>query len=299
MSPKDNLRLTNQRHKFSVIWPEKPAVRSPRHFDVGLVILAFDRPRELRWMLRSLAASELGNTVIAIVDDTSTDPETLALIRDFDPGVPVVRLRRLIRRQGRAGFNLLVTWSLLLENLDCDFLSMLDSDVLVKHDWLQRLRALHAEMEKRHPMFILSGFHGVYHSNLVQQHQNYRRVDSIGGVSLFFRRQLYSQLVREALYNCNHDLALNILCRKRGIPIFTTKPSRVQHVGLLGRTSYGLLRFDWAPDYWLPESLSELVRFCYKLGWKLRLRSLWNSLRKRPFKKAKAKNIPEDSKNRR
>ena len=300
MSPKDNLKLANQRREFSVIWPEELAGRSPRHFDVGLVILAFNRPRELGWMLRSLAASELGNTVIAIVDDTSTDPEILALIRDFDPGVPVIRLRRLVRGKRRAGINLLVAWSLLLKDLDCDFLGMLDSDVLVKHDWLQRLRALHTEMEKRHPIFLLSGFHGVYHSHLVQQHRNYRRVGSIAGVSLFFRRQLYSQLVwKPLLYDQNHDLALNILCLDRGIPMFTTKPSRVQHVGLKGLTSSGLLRFDWAPDYWLPESLSELIRFCYKLGWKLRLHPRWSSLRKRLFKKAKAKNIPEESKNRR
>lgn len=198
----------------------------------GIVITTFNRPEYLRQLLSSLTGVK---AEILIVDDASTDKETLALIKPY---------RRIIKQTNtgvsdsvRIGFEELFK--------TCDVVMNLDSDAIVRPDFIEVLLNLH----RRFPSHIITGFNcktrnanGTERHRLIEQHSDYNLKATVGGINLLFSKETYNLYAKPALEqtakggNWDHEC-----CKRSKLPIVSADPSVIQHIGMkssLGHTTH-------------------------------------------------------------
>ena len=244
----------DSRH-FEIIEPQTP---DRDRFEIGIVIMTWNRPHYVVRCFDSLARSRLRNTVVAIVDDGSDDPDTLDLIREFDlPGTPVVRLMISVHEQFLLHENLRLGWDYLIDRWHCRYLTNLDSDAVVIPDWLQRLRDLYLRHRDCHPHLIASGFNGAIYHRARSVHEDYVVKPTLSGLNMFFDRAAYDDFLRDAL-RPHWDAMVVAAMKKRSAEFLVTRPSVVQHIGLRGLFSSGWSNSDFAIDF--PASTTWLLR---------------------------------------
>ena len=223
------------------------------HFGVGLVIPVWNRPAYLARTLASLRASALDDVIVVLADDASDAPRTLTLLKHHGlPDLPVLCISRRRRAGLKIHENLRHSWDYLAEEYSCDYLAVLDSDMQVRPHWLAKLRAAHEAAAQKYPRLLLTGFNAPQHP-VLHYDDTYCLKESIGGGCVFFDRALYRGLVRPCLVpahaGLHWDWSLVQLCRSMNIPLLSTCPSVVQHIGRRGIWSRGWRYYDWAPDY--------------------------------------------------
>lgn len=198
---------------------------------IGICLTTYNRPHYLRQTLDSLAAADLRGAQVLIVDDCSTDIETLKMLVDYRS---VGTNRNVsIRHTLQIGFDQLISEG-------CEVLVNLDADVIVSPDFLQVLMELHNAFPDR----IVSGFNtltknrkGIPRHPAVESHQGYVIKHSIGGVNMVISADTYQDIVRPALLlsQKNRGDWDTIACRMsmaQGKPIVVSSPSVVQHIGI-------------------------------------------------------------------
>ncbi len=199
---------------------------------IGLCITTFNRPAYLRQTLETISLADLDGVQIVIVDDCSTDLETIKQIYAF----PAVKLtpekNSSIRNTLRMGLDYL------FQN-GCDIAINLDSDVLVRKDFIRVLVNLH----KRFPCHLITGFNslgktlkGTFRHPVIESGEGYNTKASIGGINLLLTKETYNQFVRPALLSTakaggQWDKEASLLSEKAGKPIYCAVPSVVQHIG--------------------------------------------------------------------
>jgi glycosyltransferase involved in cell wall biosynthesis len=109
---------------------------------LGLVLPVFNRPDQLRECLKSVSESIFpSETVLILINDGSTDPETENLWKGFNlEGVQIIRL---IQPNKGIRDTLQIGWDMCIA-MGCDVLTNLDSDAIVKPDvWGQAFDKTH------------------------------------------------------------------------------------------------------------------------------------------------------------
>jgi glycosyltransferase involved in cell wall biosynthesis len=241
--------------QVEIIEPQTP---DRDRFEIGIVIMTWNRPRYLERCLASLARSRLRDTVVAIVDDGSDDPNTLDLIRDFDlPGVPVARLMIGVHEHFLLHENLRLGWDYLIDRWRGRYLANLDSDAIVVPEWLERLRDLYLQHRDGNPHLIVSGFNGAVYHPARSVHEDHVVKPTLSGLNMFFDRAAYDDFVRDALQPY-WDWQVVKAMQKRSAEFLVTRPSVVQHIGLRGLFSSGWSNSDFALDF--PGSPTWLLR---------------------------------------
>ena len=224
-------------------------------FKFGILICCYNRPEYLEKTLASLKNTDLKETIIYIIDDNSTDTKTVKLINDFD----ILNVKIIKERNDK---NLGITKSLekgftYLNNC-CEFITNLDSDVILKKNWLEQLYKVYIEGKIKFPdakNFIVTGFNCT--SSCLHKIENtydaFYTKKTLGGINTFFHNSFskeYIQILKESSGNKNHgwDWNLSYYCQKNNVPILVTKPSVVQHIGFNGLNSKNK-RVDIAEDF--------------------------------------------------
>ena len=259
------IQLEPEADAISPEWFKSPAHKVPNA--VGIVIAAYNRSHYLELTLNTLKASQLDNVVICLIDDASQNPKTIHLIQQFEQ--EGVSIYKIFKSQNRGiSHSLRLAWDFLAPH--CRYLCNLDSDTLVKPNWLSTLKHLHEQYALEYPQHkvIATGFHTSNHKTL-KQTEAYRVKQTIGGVNLFFQTALYKRYVREALtdaelwdfstieklYHWPTGTARNVQQGNQKPPavpetaaILCTRPSVIQHLGAEGYHG-SLYNFDVAEDY--------------------------------------------------
>jgi glycosyltransferase involved in cell wall biosynthesis len=247
---------------------------------IGLLITTFNRPEYLRQTLDSLKRADLHGAQILIVDDCSRDNETLRLI---NPYKKIRNYKNLsIRYSIQIGFDYLIKQG-------CDTLVNLDSDAIVRCDFLTRL----LELYKRFPDRIISGFNtlsrsrtGILRHPVIKQGNGYVEKESIGGINMLMSVKTYYEIVKPALLESQQtkDHWDKIACRiskEQGKTIIVSSPSVIQHIGIssaMGHRDNPDVAQDFIPDYKeklciiQPHGLGDVI-FCQTL-----VRSLGDSI---------------------
>jgi len=200
----------------------------------GLLITTFNRPEYLSECLdsvRNIVQFEGDELLILIVDDASTDPETLSLIADFQVPYAEVRKMRLPQNKGishalRIGFNYLFA-------LGCQNVINLDADAIVKPEFIEVLTRL----KSLYPNYIISGFNtqsvdpktGCVRHKTVSSFGDNCLKKSIGGINMLIDEKQYKTIVLAALKMPGH-WDWNVCKRTDGFIVST--PSVVQHIGI-------------------------------------------------------------------
>jgi glycosyltransferase involved in cell wall biosynthesis len=247
---------------------------------IGLLITTFNRPEYLRQTLESLKRADLHGAQILIVDDCSRDNETLRLIN------PYKKIRNhknlTIRYSVQIGFDYLIKQG-------CDTLINLDSDAIVRCDFLTRL----LELYKQFPDRIISGFNtlsksrtGIVRHPVIKQGSGFVEKASIGGINMLMSVNTYRSIVLPALLESQRtkDHWDKIACRmsnEQGKTIIVSSPSFIQHIGInsaMGHRDNPDVAQDFIPDYKeklciiQPHGLGDVI-FCQTL-----VRSLGDSI---------------------
>lgn len=199
--------------------------------NVGIIIPCYNRPEYLKRCLESVVASDLtfAKGVIA-VNDASTDPEVhYTLLPYMGIWIPFLVRGHYINKGIK---------QVLLENIDSyfsdgfDIVVTLDSDAIVKPNWLQVLLKLKAY----HPNHIVSGFNsmntnkdGSLRNPIIEEYADYYLKKHCNGINMCMNKYDYETHIRPALQKPgNWDFNST---NKNGFII--SKPSVVQHIGLV------------------------------------------------------------------
>lgn len=213
----------------------------------------FERHAIAESSLASVRESFLPEDLLfVLIDDGSNSPLDLKLEHDHI----------LIRKGQNYGIShsLSLGWDI-LHAMGVEYMTNLDSDVIVSRNWLSRL---FQTLKSTDGEAIVTGFNGSYHKEKLATKDNLVEKESIGGINLFFERDMY-KTVRKSLTTCDNvpssldeaigcigaygknpklhkemngwDWGLMSLCAEKGLKTLCCKPSVVQHIGNVGMTS--------------------------------------------------------------
>tara|TARA_B100000963_G_scaffold293748_1_gene264213 strand:+ start:1 stop:807 length:807 start_codon:yes stop_codon:yes gene_type:complete len=233
-----------------------------KQYKYGILICCHNRPEFLKKTLESLKQTnkeDLNQSILYIIDDCSDDKETTKMIEEYDikslEGVNDLefKMNRNMKNMGIAkslekGFTYLYP--------KCEYLTNIDSDVLVKPNWLSKLQEVYerSNREKNDGNGVLvSGFNCTPPNcdhKIVSTNDLYHVKKSIGGINTFFHRDMYNDYIN-VIGNNNKlwDWRLCEHCEHNNIPIIVSNPSVIQHIGFTGLNSHGKNRYDYADDF--------------------------------------------------
>ena len=198
---------------------------------IGIVIPVYNRPDYLRRCLASVKDSRIPQgTEIVIVDDCSNDTDTIGLLNSFSIGV-------VLRNETNYGvcYSLKVGIEKLIGS-GCEMIINLDSDAIVRHDWIEKILTL----KERFPHRIITGFNcltknrnGTERHAIIEWGEGWNRKKSVGGLNMCFDLKQYHDWILPALEKgakrlCNWDAEA---CINSGGAVCTV-PSVVQHIGI-------------------------------------------------------------------
>lgn len=206
-------------------------------YKIGIVITAYNRPEYLNECLDSLFRSDIHDDIdVVIIDDYSDNKKTLEILDSF-ARKKIVTIYRNEKNNGIC-YSLKKGFDILLQR-GCDILINLDSDSLVRNDFLDVLIKLKTD----HPKNIVTGFHSINKNKdgsdrhpILLQGNGYCTKRSVGGINFCIDKYLYEKYVKPALTICylnggNWDHQACIASEKDGNNIVCSVPSVVQHIG--------------------------------------------------------------------
>lgn len=203
-----------------------------RHFKVTLGITTHNRIGTLKRMIESLYASNLKDIdyTIRIFDDCSEQYGTEELQQMFPEEV-------VVHRHGwnhGADYNMGFMYRSFLET-DDEILFNCDSDLIFSRNWLQKGLALIEKTEG-----ILSLFNSSSHETAAEIGDELCIKNSVGNAGTLMRRDAV-RLICDNISEEESYLALDVnwsnLFHAKGIKLYATKESLVQHTGIYGFNS--------------------------------------------------------------
>lgn len=249
-----------------------PDASLPTTQKTGIVIMVHNRPEYVRLCFESVRKSDLSDVVFVVFDDASDNAATKKLIEDFSiPGIPVVKISLSQHKRFNIHENLKFAFDWLLMKYRCTHLGVLDSDTLVKPNWLRSMRALLRLGKVRHGQCIVSGFNCWAKHRGFPQYDHYILTQRVGGASMLFEACLYERM-RPCLVPYWDDQIIRSL--GASVAFLISRPSLVQHVGKTGLFSSRERYMDTAKDFY---------PFTQKIQWGLYLRYLWGWYFTMPF----------------
>lgn len=222
---------------------------------VGIVVATFNRPDYLKTTLDSLSESNLKDCLLCLIDDNSSNKENWKLIQTYKHrDCEVIK----IRNDNNLGirYSLKKGWDLLAPK--CKYLCNIDSDVIVKKNWISKLIELEfdARLELNTEMVLVSGFNCVKSCNhyIKKSYSKFNLKNTIGGINMFFNQKTYKNVLLPVLSHGRPNMGWDWeVCKKARYnicPIVVTKPSVIQHIGISGLNSTTKKRrYDIAEDF--------------------------------------------------
>jgi len=223
---------------------ENESALSSGSFRLGVVIPTFNRPEYLKYTLYAISQSDLSGCpiVFLLFDDTSA-PDTVALIRGFNlgPTIPIIKIftnRINLTKQNKytilpgSAFPFTIRYGCdILFQLGCEYVMNSDSDAMVCHDWLSIVTRTLDKIKDKY--FILSGFlsQETYHP-VIEDGPYYAKLGSLGGISMTFNKTTFYDLMYDSIYDYSFDWIISYKFKQCQYPIYLTKPSIVQHIGV-------------------------------------------------------------------
>ena len=224
------------------------------NFEVGLVISTYNRPYYLWKTLRCLKKTlHARNVVIVVVDDASKSRITLNLIsRLARSNLAVTTIIKQEHEGCGIRDSLRTGWDFLLKNHSPRYLCNIDSDVLMKPGWLEKIQNLYICQRALLGPLLVTGFNADNHP-VLEEREDYVIKETIGGLNMFFDVDFYQETIRPNLFfdagnQPGWDWKVVHAIHKKGYPILCTRPSVLQHIGRYGffsRPSH----YDQASDY--------------------------------------------------
>lgn len=174
------------------------------------------------------------------------DAKAEELVRHWHPAnVPVVKIFK--KRHANMFDSYRHGFRMLAECFACEYFVCLDSDTLVKANWLQELLRLHETFQNPERPLLVSGFHTKAHKTIIEG-QDHHQKRSVGGANLLFNKSVWQNWVEPSLTSLYWDVELGKKILKSKGRLIVSKPSVVAHIGKRGVWS-SWLNVDRAADF--------------------------------------------------
>jgi hypothetical protein len=203
-------------------------------------------PGQVLYVKKTAVSFPFRQALLRWLSDAAPEPAATEIVRSWTcPRVPVVKI---FKAQHASMFDSLAHGlRLMIAGFQCRTLVCLDSDALVKVEWLEVLRDLYRRLQEQHKPLIVSGFHTASHPTLSDR-ADHRFKSSLGGINLFFDLATWKSAVEPNLNGHGWDHKVSRSVTEQGGALVTTRPSVVQHIGRWGVWS-SPLRYDRAEDF--------------------------------------------------
>ena len=234
-----------------------------KQYRIGIVIMTYNRAAVVKKCFKSLKKTRLKDVIIAIVDDASSEFETVQLVKDFSmKDVPVVKIFVKEHKRFNIHENLGLAADLLFEDYQCEYLTVLDSDTLQKPEWLEKVYELYQLGKEKYESIIVSGFNASISHVPINRYSTYLVKLTVGGINMFFDRALYHNLIRKNLRPYWDSKVCESMAKEASI-ILVTSPSVIQHIGKTGLFGQGYWRHDFSLDYSLGSRIKYFPSHAY------------------------------------
>ena len=209
----------------------------------AIVIPIYNRPEYVKRCFESLDKLTVKPDIFVLVDDCS-DSETAAIISDFQS--KDVDSRTVATQVKNKGVReaLLFGIETAFKTLSADLIINLDSDAIVKPNFIERLVGLHRSNNN-----IITGFNCETKANpATNTYHNYVYKNFGNGINMCFNKSQYEKYIKPSLLKeGNWDYNTSLACQSDKVPFIVTVPSCVQHIGL--KSSMGHVGADVAHDF--------------------------------------------------
>lgn len=211
-----------------------------------LVIPCYNRPQYLQKTLDTLAKAVDKKVMVILADDNSTDRAVDDICKKFIRKAACVTYHWKYPNVGVA-YNMMrgIEGALRLSSIkSVDSITTLDSDFMVKPEFLCRLRDLLAK--EGSPDTIITGFNATSHPILTQM-DGYAIKRSIGGGNICLTLEAYHKHLKPVLKNSMWDWNMCISVSRAQGRLLCVTPSVCQHIGIVSLMNHA--RADIAMDY--------------------------------------------------
>ena len=206
---------------------------------VAIIIATYNRPEYLEKCLNSLEKTFLKkDTLIYIVDDHSSDNETIELIKNFEK--PNCLVKRVFKEENTGIQNSLLTSIDYCFDNGYDYFIILNSDMIV-NNYFYDMMVYYKEL---FPNNIISGFNtltlgenGAPRHPIAYDGKFYVRKKTCGAPCLGLDRKIYETYFKQTLIDYQkqrksaYDTASTRKASDRGCDIICTVPSVADHIG--------------------------------------------------------------------
>ena len=209
---------------------ENPDVK----YKVGIVIPTFGRLNYVKRCFESLRNSNLQNTIIIIVDESTTKDKnddrlnTHKFIKLFEFKTPCIKIYK--NKHGNMYDSIQIGLDI-VGNV-CEYLMTMDSDTIHNGYFIEQTLNTYKQikLDNENKLIIISGFNTNKHP-ITKETIDYYIKDTIGGCHLCFRTEDYWKYIRYTLISYKWDTNIYRLVNRLDGIIATTKPSVIEHIG--------------------------------------------------------------------
>lgn len=196
---------------------------------VALIIPVHNRPEYLQQCLASISRTDLPKDLLLIlVNDASTDNKAIELFNSFE--LKGAKIERYHYEKNQGIRNVLLFAFDHCFNNGIDICINLDSDAIVRRDFFTRLLALHGDS-------IVSGFNCNNPKNpILKDDKDHVSRQHCNGINMCMNKAQYEKIVRPALLK-DGNWDFNSTNKK---PFVITKPSVVQHIGMVSSMGHNI-----------------------------------------------------------
>lgn len=207
-----------------------------KFYKYGLVVPFFSRANYVKEFLESLYQSDLSNCLVVFMDESLTKDvnEDHIAVHSLIKNFKIPNLIKVFKtRHGNMFDSILIGLDMIYPF--CDHFITLDSDTIMRKDWISKIDASFYAMKKDYPIkpFVLaSGFNAeTDRHSVIERRSQYILKNSIGGCNMFFHKDIYPDYIRKTLISYKWDSNIISYIQELGGIIGTTNPSVIQHIG--------------------------------------------------------------------
>lgn len=216
---------------------------------VGLVIPVYNRHEYVKQCFESLSKLTTKPDLLVIVDDASIEPYLPDMINAI-PKLLTGAVHKIQHKQNTGVRQSLLDGIEYCFKQKCTHVINLDSDAIVKPDFIENLFKLHTDFEN----FIVSGFNCISDSNPILNTpekpfiRDWVSKRFANGINMCFDKAQYEKYIKPSLLKeGNWDYNTSLACQADNLPFVITTPSVVQHIGI--NSSMGHTGGDFAQDF--------------------------------------------------
>lgn len=207
---------------------------------IGIVLCSYNRAKYLVKTLEHLKKATLpANTLLVMVDDASTEQESIDLFDKFYiDGITTIKYRNAVN--SKISFSLKKGFQRCFDE-GCDIAINLDSDAIVKPNFVEVL----VDLKKCFPQNIVTGFNSINKNRdgssrhpIIENHEaeGYHLKSSVGGINMCISVDEFFKYLNPAFEKVlasqgNWDHMTCIASMADGLPIVVSVPSVIQHIG--------------------------------------------------------------------